>query len=174
MAPIKPPDSGIILAGYGLFVDEIETTFLSEFFDRAEFDHERQRQAKEQTGVIAQFVPMFAGQVAQIGYTCAPVTPRPVTPIDGDIINIKKRFDIQRWTMKGLPSNYNNTQALLQVAATHRKFLDIFNYRQNLTGQSDISIALLQQFQTDVFTYLTNTGVFMTGAAVGTIPNVLL
>ena len=160
---IKPSGSTITFGSTTLFVDDAQFEFTSEFFDRNEFEHEKLRTAKETNGTIPIFLPLFGGRIVQIITTCThePMA-RPVTPNDTAVDQIKQRFDIRRYTLKGLPSLSSNVSTVETTAMAHKVLLDRFQAHIAEVAL-DISYELLISLQSETFSYLTGTGYTITG-----------
>ena len=165
---IKPECSPITIAGNPFYVSDVKLEFLTEECYRNEFDHEKLRQAKENvSGAKATLVPSFAGNVTQVGYTCTPIRPRPVTPNDIDMPNIRHRWNINRWTLTGCPTLASSVNTLLAVSTTHQQLLWVYTDRLGIINSEDVSIEYLLAAQNDSLLFLQNTGVNMSGYVLG-------
>lgn len=176
---IKPIGSSITIASgmntYTLFVDSIDTTFTSEFFDRPEFSNDRLRQAKYSDGALPLIVTLFGGIPIQVLTTCGGSrTPRVLVPDDANVDTIKKRFDIKRYTMKGLASIASTVDSVYTISQAHKILLDRFQAHQNQVGM-DISDTALLALRSETFSYLTSTSISLSGNPIATTEtNVLI
>ena len=156
-----------------LVVDSVNYTPTSEFFDRNEFSNDRLKQAKNSDGSSPIFITLAFGKIAQLTSTCTSTTARPIVPDDANIDDIKKKFVIKRWTLKGDTSLDWNTEVLKTFATQHKILLDRFKHHQDRVGM-DISYDALITLQAETFSYLTTTGLTMTGNSVGTQTDLLI
>lgn len=173
--PLRPEGSTISVGGYSLFVDDIKESYVIEPFEREEFKHQRQRTVLENTGVAPIIITKFAGGLAQLSYTCASTTLRPITPDDTDLNNIYRRWEILRYTVAGAPSTTTNVTGVYLIAQTHIKYLAELNAHFAF-AKGDVSIQELTALQTDpIFGTITGTGLTMSGNAIGgSIDNMLI
>lgn len=161
---IKPLGSVVSFGGTSLTVEDVQFSFVSEFFDRVEFSHEKLRNAKNVDGSIPIFLPLFAGKVVQIMTTCNTFsTVRPITPDDADIDNIHKRWDIRLYSIKGLPNLASNVATVWNTAQAHKVLLDRFQAHQAIAN-SDVSFQYLESVsQPETFSFITSTGYTISG-----------
>lgn len=174
--PIKPNGSQIVINGSSLMLDDLAITTEHQLFQRQEFEHNKLRQAKNTDGSTAIFITLLGGRVAQLASTCGAIqSVRPVTPDDSDINNIEQRFNITRYQLTGGPSSAASVNALKTLAALHQVLLARFEAHQAIT-QLDVSYQELVTLQAETFSYLTTTGISMSGAALdnSTVSNILV
>lgn len=175
--PILPSGSEITLTFSGssadLIVDSVTYIPTSEFFDRNEFSNERLRQAKNTDGSAPTFITLAFGKIAQLTSTCTSTTARPVTPDDDNIDDIKKKFVIKRYIIKGASSLDWNVEVVKTFATQHKILLDRFQHHQQRV-QMDISYDALVTLQAETFSYLTSPGLTLSGTSVGTQTQMLI
>lgn len=165
--PIKPAGSILTFTSsetdYPVVIEDIQFQFNSEFFQRAEFEHNKLRSAKNTDGSIPIYITLFAGKIVQLTATCSgSVEARPLTPDDDSVDDINQRFDIKRYTIKGGPSLAANVDALYSISVAHKVFWDRFQGHQQAVSL-DISYDDLVTLQAEDFSYLTTVDLTMAG-----------
>lgn len=165
--PIKP-DAALITTSAGtVYVDEVSYTEALQNFDRLEYSNARLRSAPTLTGATPLIVQGFGNQPIQLLTTCTGDLPRPLGPDDANIGNIKKRWDIKRWTLKGNINTYATVNSLYTTHVAHLKLLNGFDlYLGELN--MELSINYLQNtLQPITFANLTTTSFTMSGNVLG-------
>lgn len=175
---MKPGASPITVSYSGgsasLYADDVLYTFVTEPFDRPEFSNEKLKAAPTTSGALPTIVYSFANTPLQLAASCAGDVPRPLNPDDSNIDSIKWRFDIQRYTIKGAPSAAAEVDKLFTQAAIGIKLLAKFQAHL-ATANMPVSYTKLVSLQGDSFTYLTSTGVSLSGDSIGgTASNMLI
>lgn len=175
--PIKPSGSIIVINGNSLILDDVSLGKEHQNFDRLEFSADRLRKAKSSTGVNPVYLSLFGGGVSQISTSCGGGSnSRPVVPDDiynPGLANEQQRFNITRYTLKGLPSLASSVAGLQTLAQTHQGLLAKFEAHIKATSL-DVSYDYLITQQSETFSYLTSTGITMSGNSVGTVSNILV
>lgn len=170
--PIRPEGSKLSFSGAAtanLFLGSIVEEYTFEKFVRGEFLHKRQQEALETTGARPVYIQMLSGITVQISTTCGTSTPRPLTPDDGDLNNIYRRFDITRFTIKSLENTKTDTETLFNLSQQHKLIWERFNYRQELANSANVSINELETLQADNLSWITSSGLTMAGPALGSL-----
>lgn len=173
--PIKPGSSPIsftvVTSGVSgtLYCNDISFTRVIQNFDRTEFSNARLRAAPTTTGATPLIVPAFGNQPVQLLTTCTDDVPRPLTPDDDNIANIKQRFNIIRYVIQGAVSAGADVSNLYTVWADHIIRLNRFDLHLAKL-QMDLSIDYITGMQGADFNYLTSTGLTFTGNALGGTP----
>lgn len=174
---IAPNESLVtfILAGASsiLYVDEVGYSFVNEPFDRVEFSNDKLRAATTAAGATPLIQTNWTGQRIQLGIVCTGDSPRPLNSDDSNASNIKQRFNIERFTLNGAVSLASEVDEVRIIAEAHQKLLSKFQYHI-AKGGMDISYLGLVAMQAETFSYLTSTGLTVTGPAIGTGTNMLL
>lgn len=175
---IKPGSSPITYsssAGSGtIYVDSIEKTIVFQNFDRLEFSNRKLQEALTTTGSRALIVEGFGGQPIQLLTTCTSDVPRPLSPDDNGVYQIKQRFNISRYTIKGACNQSTDISNFLQTLNSHLILLNRFDlYLGELS--MNLSINFLEVLQTATFSFLTSTDLSLTSNIFGgAISNLLL
>jgi len=149
-----------------LYVEEIREIPLEiDAFDRPEFSHDRLRSAKNSDGSSPVFIQLFGGRVAQLFTTCGNVnTTRSVLPDDSVVSQIKRRWDIRRWTITGSISTAQTVAKLADQAEQDR--IKFARYQAHIQEVGmDISYQRLLELQAETFSYLQTTSLSMYGNA---------
>ena len=171
--PIKPSATVLsytstgIGSGY-LYVNEITGTNAVQPFQRLEFSNPKLRSAPTSTGALPLIVQSFGNQPIQLLTTCTGDVPRPLGPDDANISNIRQKFNITRWQIRGAANSVNDIQNQLQnTFYNHLALLNKFDtYLAEL--QMELSIGYLTTtLQALTFSYLTSTGLSLSGNALG-------
>jgi hypothetical protein len=168
---IKPGSTPIAYNSVGVgsgivYCDEIMMTTALQNYDRSEFSAPRLRSAPTSTGALPLIVQAFGNQPVQLVTTCTGDAPRPLGPDDSNITAIKQRFGIQRFTLKGIGTVTDIQNHLMNTFATHLGLLNKFDlYLAEL--QMELSITYLESLQSQTFSYLTSTGLSLSGNALG-------
>lgn len=157
--------SGASADGY---VSNIEITFFCETFDRAEYRNERLNQAPTLSGAQPQYATNLAGQIIQQGITCTGDSARPIGADDNNLDNIKRKFNVTRYTVTGALSTKANVDQLQVWAIDHQKqWTATFKRHQEIVSNEKISYGALLNFQNNTFTAITTTGISVTGIPLG-------
>lgn len=176
--PLLPPESAITYSGGTgsgtVYVNEVTLTEAYQNFDRLEFSNAKLRDAPTSTGAKAMIVPAFGNQPIQLLTTCTGDVPRPLGPDDSNIANIKKRWNIQRFTIRGAANNFTDVGNLLNTFQTHLVLLNGFDlYLGELS--MDLSITYITTtLQALTFSGITGTGFTIAGKALGGTYNNML
>lgn len=170
MAIIKPAGSvgtQITVGSYTVFASESTREYDVYAFERDEWKHQRLRAARNSDNTIPRIMETLVTEV-QVGYACGlSDTPRPLTPDDVDVTKIYRQFNIVRYRFTGATSNPAAVEYLAGLANNHRQNWQVFESRQKLIQSGNVSYQdLVQNFQPEQFTYLTSTGITITGMPV--------
>lgn len=161
--PIRPAGSLIYVAGVPATVREVKYTFDVEFFERVEFSNEKLRAAKNVDGSKSIFIDLFGGKVVQFASTCNTYnTVRPIGPDDANVDDIKKRWDIRKYSLSGDVNNTGSVQTLQAYHQVHKTYLTRFQAHIQQSGM-DLSYTALVALQAETFSYLTSTGLSIYG-----------
>lgn len=154
-------------------IGDVSYTFVTEPFERLEYDHNTQLSALNDLGVAAVTTNLLGGRRVQIDVGCGTVIPRPLTPNTSDFDNIYKRFEIKRFNISCLTSSNAAVNAIYTVAVDHQKRLAKFQaHQQKVRGNP--SIEFLEQAKLQDFAFLTTTGLTISGDAIDTTENDML
>lgn len=157
---IIPAGSTITLGGSTLVVDQINRTFTTELFDRLEFSNNRLNSAKLTNGESRVITTAFGNVPVQIIPSCVTQGAINFTPDNPDLI--KYRFNIDRIDLVGGPSNSTQVGNLLTIATDHRKRLARFE-NHIAKASLDVSYATLITMQSETFSFITSTGISISG-----------
>jgi hypothetical protein len=169
--PIRPEGSTLIFthAGSSLtattIVDSLVASYVFEPFDRMEYDNDKLKSARTAGGVSPQFFSLLGGTPAQIETDCTTDFPRPLVPNSTSTFNsVKQRFNIKRYQITGAITEASQINTLFLIAKNHRNLLAKFqNYQAR--SQSDSPYEDLILLQSETFSYLTSTGLTISGTA---------
>jgi hypothetical protein len=117
----------------------------------------------------------IANSPIQFGVVCTGDSPRPLGPTSAaNLALANQRLNIARLTLRGAPTLSNQLYPLTTLSLAHQKLLNNFQYHQT-KGSSEISYTDLVALQAETFSYLTTTGLNVTGDSLGgTVSNVLI
>ena len=157
-----------------VYVDTVEYEFVVEPFDRLEYSNSKLRTAPTSSGAQPMIVNTFGNKPIQLASACTGDSARPLTPDDSNINSIKQQFNIDRYTISGSPSLSSQVDAIYTVAKSHIKLLSKFQLHLEKAGM-ELSYTALVAMQSETFSYLTATGVDLTGTSLGgTLEDVLI
>lgn len=157
-----------------VYVDTVEYEFVVEPFDRVEYSNPKLRSAPTSSGAQPMIVNTFGNKPIQLASSCTGDSARPLIPDDSNINSIKQQFNIDRYTISGSPSVAAQVDALYTVAKAHIKLLSKFQLHLEKANM-ELSYTALVAMQSETFSYLTSTGLDMTGASLGgTVSDVLI
>lgn len=149
-----------------IFVDSINYQFTTESFTRVEYDYDKLRTAPTETGQVPIIVSMLGGIPAQIVVGCGDITPRILSPNSSNVDNIHRRFNIRRYTIRGLTNTESATDNLYTIVNYHKQLLAKF--QEHLAkGSLNIAYETLIEMQSEDFSYLTTTDLTVSGPALG-------
>lgn len=170
---IKPGGSTLTINGNSVIVDDVVVSQEHQLFQRLEYSNNRIRTAKNSDGSSPIFIPLLGGRIVQLAATCGgSQSIRPLSPDSAD--SILKRFNITKYTLRGGSSLAINVNNLVTLAAAHQKLLARFEAHIQ-KAQMDISYTDLIALQAETFSYLTASGISMSGNALqGTVTNILV
>lgn len=178
--PIAPVGSSVVINGNTLFVSDVKVSFITEFFDRLEFQHARLNSAPNSVGQHALKTTLLGDTRAQIVIGALSFTP--VVPQNPDVLvsgsnfgNVKKKFNILRYELSGAPSDSGSVSNVLTTAKNHIQQLAVFQAYLDKASNMDTEYNELIALQSETFSYLTNTGISMSGNSLnGTVDNILI
>lgn len=169
--PLKPEGSSISVGGYTLFVADVKYTFVTEYFDRVEFQHERLRNAPNLSGQHAIRTTLLGNTPAQI--VIGSLSFQDVVPLNPDVTvtssnygNIKKKFNIKRYEITGMASAVSQVDAVYSLAQNHLQQLAKFQAYLDKAGSMETEYLELKALQSETFSYLTTTGTSLSGDAI--------
>lgn len=154
-----------------LYWDDVEYTIDSRPFKRMEYDHNKQKNALEDSGVKPIFQDMLFGVPAQITSSQIPVQARNLQPNDSDLANIYKKLFYTSFSFTGATTLSSDIDHLVSWASAHRVLMDRFNAHLNYAGDDNVSYQELQTLKLEDFSFLTSTGLTVTANSVGTLSN---
>lgn len=162
---LNPAGTTLVIGGTTLIVESLSLTITYEPFDRVEFDNTRLREVRTACGEKRLLGENMAGKPYQIVYGCSDQQAVPLVPNSETTFDlVKKRFKIRRFNITGAINTSASVNSLLTLASTHQNYLAEFaGYQARSTG--DISYTDLYALRSLSFSYLTTTGVSMTGTA---------
>lgn len=172
-----PTGSTITFSGSAdavLYVDSVEYEFIVEPFERLEYSNSKLREAPTTSGAKPMIVNSFGNKPIQLASTCTGDSARPLTPDDDNINNIKKQFNISRYTIGGAPTTASAIDTIYSTATDHAKRVSRFQLHLEKSNM-ELSYPALIALQAETFSYLTASGLNVTGTALGgAISNVLI
>jgi len=163
-------------ASVNLWASDISRAKIIEPFVRIEFSNDKLRSAKNDQGGLPMITQNIANIPMQVSITCAGDSPRPLGPeTTANLNSINQKFTTFRYTLRGTPTPLANLEVVATQALDHANRLQKFTYHQTKV-QSDVSYNdLINVYQAETFSYLTSTGVTLSGNALGgTLTNVLV
>lgn len=177
--PIKPDGAFITVGGNTLFISDVKKSYVTEPFDRLEFSHERLRSAPNKLGQKALVVSLLGNTPAQI--IIKDVSFDDIVPLYPDVLQIgsdspliKKKFGIIRYEIQGAPSNSTEVENVLNISQGHISNLVAFQTHIQKAGSMETEYKVLLDLQLVTFSYLTATGITMSGNSTGTVSNCLI
>jgi hypothetical protein len=159
-------------SGAVLYCSEINFDTQSTAFTRQERSHARQKDVPENTGTMPTYSQNLEGAPVQFIYGSA-VTARDLTPDDDDLGLIEQKLFFNRYQLTGDQSTSADVGQMYLWAAQHRTLQDRFDAYQKYAGDN-VSIQMLNTLSLEDFSYLTTTGLSMTGSTLGAISNCLI
>lgn len=166
---ISPTGSTITFSGSAeatLYVDSVEYEFTVEPFERSEFSNSKLREAPTASGAKPMIVSTFGNFPLQLASTCTGDSARPLTPDDSNINSIKQQFNIQKYTIGGAATYSTAISTMFSTATDHAKRLSKFQLHIE-KAQMELSYTALVALQAEDFSYLTATGLNVSGVALG-------
>jgi hypothetical protein len=152
-----------------LAVNAIVRRSITPRFKRSEFSHERLLGAKNVDGSRPSIYYLSGNNPIQFFTNCNEnETERPLTPDDDDLDLIYRRFNTRRYEITGAMSLASEVKKLSDIHQLHSVFLANFEDHLEKAANADISYEKLVEMQGEDFSYLTSTGVTMTGTALAT------
>lgn len=157
-----------------LIVEAISYQTVFEPFDRVEFDNQRLAGVKTSCGEKRLTGENLAGKPYQIVYGCSDQQAVPLIPNSEAIFDqIKRKFKIKRYTITGAFCESADVNALYAIAVGHQNRLAEFQgYQARSAG--DISYTDLYALRSYTFSYLTSTGITMSGTAMDAVETNML
>ena len=148
-----------------LIVEAITYQTVFEPFDRVEYDNQRLAGVPTACGEKRLLGANLAGKPYQIVYGCSDQQAVPLIPNSEAIFDqVKKKFKIKRYTITGAFCESQEVNDLYDIASDHQNLLAQFQgYQARSTG--DISYTDLYALRSLTFSYLTATGITMSGTA---------
>lgn len=177
---INPTGSFVTLASSVLFISDIRVSFVTEFFDRLEFQHARLNSAPNSVGQHALKTRLLGDTPAQI--VIGTLSFQDVVPLNPDVTvtssnydNIKRKFNIVRYEITGAPTASSSVSSVFTKAKDHIQQLAKFQSYIDKSSSMDTEYLELIALQAETFSYLTTTGISLSGNAVNsTVNNVLI
>lgn len=155
-----------------LYVKAITFETQSIAFTRTEKTHEKLAQAPESTGAQITRTQTLSGFPVQIIYGGA-TTARDFTPDDANLGLIEQKFFLNRYTVTGDTSLSADTGLMFTWAAQHKTLQDRFDAYQKYINDN-VSYQELVTLGAETFSYLTTTGLSLSGSTLGTLQNLLV
>lgn len=152
-----------------LYCEELNFETNSTLFTRSEFDKRTLKDAPESTGATPIFTTTLSGLPVQFVYSNA-TTPRDLTPNNNtNLAFMEEKFFFNRYTFSGDTSLSADTALVFNWASLHRQAQDRYDAFLKYTGDG-ISYQDLVAQQAETFSYLTNTGLSVSGTTLGASP----
>lgn len=155
-----------------LYIREINFDTESTLFTRSEKSHETLKNAPEDTGNMPTYAQTLSGAPVQFIYGGG-TTARNLTPDDSIIDSIEQKFFFNRYKISGTISGASDIALMFSWAASHHVLQDRFDAYQKKINDK-ISVQLLTSLGGETFSYLTTTGLSLTGSTLGTLNNLLI
>lgn len=158
-----------------LYLEDGDITTDTEFLTRPEYDHNKRKTAPEATtGAVPSFGGALDGTPYQVIYGSA-TTARDLSPHSSTSLSeIYRKFVITRYTFKGGVVTSADAQIAYDIWKYCRILLDRYEAHKQHANDSGTSYQQLGTLQGQTFTFLTTTGITMTGLVTGTVNNILL
>lgn len=147
-------------------IDDISTTFEVDEFARDEFNNDRLKAAPTTTGALPSIQQSWSNQPIQTSSSCSGDVPRPLGPNDSNVDAIKQKFNAISWDIKASPNLSSPVNSLYNLYTNHRQLLSKFKLHLEEASSMNLSITYLLGLQSETFSYLTSTGLSMTGRAI--------
>ena len=164
---VFPTGTGLTFSGSAsatLYADTVTYEFDVQTFERQEFSNSRLRSAPTSTGAQPIIVQSFGNKPIQLAISCTGDSPRPLIPDDANINDIKKQFNIERYTIGGAPTYASDLASIYTVAQAHKKILSKFQLHIEKSSM-ELSYDALVAMQAETFSYLTASGLDVSGAS---------
>ncbi len=157
-----------------VYVDTLEYEFIVEPFDRSEFSNAKLRTAPTTSGATPMIVQSFGNRPIQLASTCVGDSPRPLSPDDANVNSIKQQFNIDRFTLIGVSTYGEAINNLYVLSKNHKNRISKFNLHIEKANM-ELSYSALIAMQSETFSYLTSTGLSVSGPALeGGLSNLLI
>lgn len=154
-----------------LVVDSVAIGFATEAFQRMEFSNSRRNSAKNTAGATAMIMSAFGNIPVQVSSTCQGGFPvLDLAPDDDNIDDIRKQFNITRFSVQGAPSLSANIDQVQLIANDHKQRLARFQKYLGEVGM-DISVTEIDLLRLETFSYLTSTSASVAGNSLITSTN---
>jgi hypothetical protein len=176
----------ISASSYDLYIAEIKKTFVMEPFDRTEFQHDRLRSAPNLKGQKALTATLLGNTPCQIiiGPVGSTISFGDAIPLNPDVTitstnfqNIKRRWDITRYTIQGLPTLAASVDAIQArfVVDTGKLTRLQAHVAKAASMETEYLELIALQGASSTFTDLSSTGVSASGNSLGgTVSNILI
>lgn len=156
-----------------LYCEEINFETSSTAFTRNEFNKDTLKQAPESTGATPTLATTLTGLPAQFIYGSA-TTARDLTPNNfTNLANMEQKLFYNRYTITGDVSLSSDTGLVFNWAALHRTLQDRYDAHLKYSGDGLSYQDFLTQ-QAVTFSYLTTTGLTISGSTLGSLSNCLI
>lgn len=156
-----------------LYCEEISFETASTAFTRSEFDKNTLKNAPESTGAVPTYNQSLPGYPVQILYGSA-TTARDLTPNNfTNLANMEQKLFYNRYTITGDVSLSSDTGLVFNWAALHRTLQDRYDAHLKYSGDGLSYQDFLTQ-QAVTFSYLTSTGLTISGSTLGSLSNCLI
>lgn len=171
--PVAPRGSILTLTDgvttSNIAVSAIISTPKYQSFRRDEFNNALLKQAPNSDGSVPQYQQTASGKVFQYFSNCSLETVRPTSPNTlTNLDNILKRFDSRIYEIAGDVSLYAELVKLYNFAKDHQSRLARFEFQLQAVKELVSYQDLVNFFQAETLSYLTTTGLTMSGRALST------
>lgn len=159
-----------------LVVETASVKRTTEKFDRQEFSNSKLKDLRSSNGNSPIYQDNIVKNIIQYVYVgpCGDSEVR-ATGVDDDNVGlVKKKFVKRIWRLSGGPSDPESVDILEVVSLDHAKRLARFEGYQELISMDNLSYQLIKGLRDEDFSYLTTTGLTMTGVSVGSEDNLLI
>lgn len=146
-----------------IYADDVSYSIETRKFQRKEFSNTFLATLAESDGSEPVTIKNATNKTIQINFSCGNYTPRDYTPDDANLSQILQRMIVKTYSIKGGPTAPSSIDQLFNISLDHEKRYDRFDAYLDALSQK-ISVGLATSFQNDNFTYLTSTGLTLTGA----------
>lgn len=156
-----------------LYCKEINFSVNSILFTRQEYNKSILKGAPESTGAVPTYSQALSGLPVQFVYASA-TTARDQTPNNlTSLQNMEKKFFFNEYTITGDTSLSADTGLVYTWGALHKTLNDRYEAQQKYGGDG-LSYQDLLTLQAVTFSYLTTTGLSLSGSTLGALSNLLI
>jgi hypothetical protein len=146
-----------------LFCDDISSQYELVDFERKEFSNAFLQNLPNSDGTLPIFQKNIQGKDVQVQFIgCGTNSTRNTLPDDANVAAILQRFTLRTYNIKGADSSPSDVNAIYNLSRDHKRRADVFKaYLKEF--ELKLSYQYFIALQTQMFTYLTQSGLSVTG-----------